>query len=134
MNHKMSHASSTRRTATDKQQQAWQTHGANNPTKSLDARQQFKKRFVLRASEVSDRAQAGGKAFALASVSESFDEVPAWFVITPAAFEASLDTTSRLSKMGGRGSRRAVAEPARVQKNPSATSEASAASATNEKS
>ena len=47
-------------------------------------------RFVFRPSEVTDRAVSGGKAYALACLSDVCDEIPAWFVISPAAFEASL--------------------------------------------
>ncbi|GAF79775.1 unnamed protein product, partial [marine sediment metagenome] len=47
-------------------------------------------RFVFRPSEVTDRTVAGGKAYALACLSNVCDEIPAWFVISPAALEASL--------------------------------------------
>jgi phosphohistidine swiveling domain-containing protein len=48
-------------------------------------------RLVLRSREVTERSLAGGKAYALARLSHAFEEIPAWFVISPAAFHASLD-------------------------------------------
>jgi phosphoenolpyruvate synthase/pyruvate phosphate dikinase len=48
-------------------------------------------RLVLRSREVTERSLAGGKAYALARLSHAFEEIPAWFVISPAAFLASLD-------------------------------------------
>ncbi|HYC45754.1 MAG TPA: PEP/pyruvate-binding domain-containing protein [Burkholderiales bacterium] len=51
--------------------------------------------WVLERGTAADRAQMGGKAAALAELTAAGFEVPAWFVVTPAAFEASLEPHER---------------------------------------
>lgn len=46
--------------------------------------------FVLSFSDGADPGRMGGKAAALCSIAETGMQIPAWFVIAPAAFEASL--------------------------------------------
>ena len=46
--------------------------------------------FVVSCSDGADLGRMGGKAAALSSLAEAGMSIPAWFVITPAAFEASL--------------------------------------------
>ncbi len=46
--------------------------------------------FVLSCSDGVDLGRMGAKAAALSSMAETGMKIPAWFVITPAAFEASL--------------------------------------------
>ncbi|MXW09821.1 MAG: phosphoenolpyruvate synthase, partial [Gammaproteobacteria bacterium] len=51
--------------------------------------------FVLSSSDGVDPGRMGGKAAALASLSDTRLKIPAWFVISPAAFEAGLSPFQR---------------------------------------
>lgn len=51
--------------------------------------------FVLSSSDGVDLSRMGGKAAALSSLSGTGMEIPAWFVISPAAFEAGLSPAQR---------------------------------------
>ena len=53
--------------------------------------------FVLSHSDGVDLARMGGKAAALSSLSGTGMKIPAWFVISPAAFEAGLSPAQRRS-------------------------------------
>src|ERR1043166_7925386 len=46
--------------------------------------------FILRGSDADPQAPLGGKARALAALRDAGLSIPPWFVLTPAAFEASL--------------------------------------------
>jgi phosphohistidine swiveling domain-containing protein len=52
-------------------------------------------RFVLRADESGARQAMGGKASALAALQRAHLPIPAWFVVSPAAFSASLSEAQR---------------------------------------
>jgi pyruvate,water dikinase len=52
-------------------------------------------RFILAPPQVSEKGLAGGKAYALGRLHEAVGNIPGWFVITPAAFHASLNETQR---------------------------------------
>ena len=51
--------------------------------------------YIASPDETSHAAWLGGKGAALAALRESGLPVPAWFALTPAAFDASLTTTQR---------------------------------------
>ncbi|MXX36207.1 MAG: phosphoenolpyruvate synthase [Gemmatimonadetes bacterium] len=51
--------------------------------------------FVLSHSDGADLSRMGGKAAALSSLSGTGMKIPAWFVISPAAFEAGLSARQR---------------------------------------
>jgi phosphohistidine swiveling domain-containing protein len=95
VNRDMPRTFQTWRRSTDAHKNGWLVHKPENQEGSTPARKENKEQFVLRASEVADRSLAGGKAYALACLLDTFAEVPAWFVITPAAFEASLNQQQR---------------------------------------
>ena len=59
--------------------------------------------FVLSFSDGVDLSRMGGKAAALASLSGSGMKIPAWFVITPAAFEAGLSSAQRRALLQAEG-------------------------------
>ncbi|MDE2797006.1 MAG: hypothetical protein OXL34_19480, partial [Gemmatimonadota bacterium] len=51
--------------------------------------------FVLSSSDGVDLSRMGGKAAALSSLAGTGLRIPAWFVISPAAFEAGLSPDQR---------------------------------------
>ena len=59
--------------------------------------------IVLSLSDGVDLARMGGKAAALSSLSGSGMRIPAWFVITPAAFEAGLSSAQRTALLQAEG-------------------------------
>ena len=59
--------------------------------------------FVLSFSDGVDLGRMGGKAAALSSLSGSGMKIPAWFVITPAAFEAGLSSAERRALLQAEG-------------------------------
>ena len=59
--------------------------------------------FVLSFSDGVDLSRMGGKAATLSSLSGSEMTIPAWFVITPAAFEASLSSAQRQALLQAEG-------------------------------
>ena len=59
--------------------------------------------FVLSSSDGADLSRMGGKAAALASLAATGIRIPPWFVITPAAFEASLSPAQRRTLLQASG-------------------------------
>ncbi len=59
--------------------------------------------FVLSSSDGVDPGRMGGKAAALSLLAGTGMKIPAWFVITPGAFEASLSTAQRRSLLRAEG-------------------------------
>ena len=59
--------------------------------------------FVLSLSDGVDLGRMGGKAAALSSVAGTGMKIPAWFVITPAAFEASLSPAQHRALLRSEG-------------------------------
>ncbi len=59
--------------------------------------------FVLSHADGVDVSRMGGKAAALSSLSGTGLKIPAWFVITPAAFEAGLSSAQRRALLQAEG-------------------------------
>ena len=59
--------------------------------------------FVLSFSDGVDLSRMGGKAAALSSLADTGLNIPAWFAITPAAFEASLSSAQRRALLQAEG-------------------------------
>ena len=59
--------------------------------------------FVRSFSDGVDLGRMGGKAAALSSLADTGLKIPAWFVITPAAFEASLSPAQRRALLQAEG-------------------------------
>ncbi|MCY3666824.1 MAG: PEP-utilizing enzyme [Gemmatimonadetes bacterium] len=59
--------------------------------------------FVLSFSDGVDLSRMGGKAAALSSLADTGLKIPAWFAITPAAFEASLSSAQRRALLQAEG-------------------------------
>ena len=59
--------------------------------------------FVLSFADGVDLSRMGGKAAALSSLADTGLKIPAWFVITPAAFKASLSSAQRRALLQAEG-------------------------------